>query len=110
MCHVKDRETVEHIVKLSRYYPQGLRSLNGGRMARFGRTPLLDAMEMANEHIMVIAMIEDVEGVMAIDDIAQVEGLDMIVEGAADLSQSLGIPWQTRDDQVTSHVQHILKL
>ncbi len=34
--HVKDRETVEHIVKLSRYYPQGLRSLNGGRMARFG--------------------------------------------------------------------------
>ncbi len=56
MPHVKDRETVEHIVKLSRYYPQGLRSLNGGRMARFGRTPLLDAMEMANEHIMVIAM------------------------------------------------------
>ncbi len=47
---------------------------------------------------------------MAIDDIAQVEGLDMIVEGAADLSQSLGIPWQTRDDQVTSHVQHILRL
>lgn len=108
--HVKDRETVEHIVKLSRYYPQGLRSLNGGRMARFGRTPLLDAMEMANEHIMVIAMIEDVEGVMAIDDIAQVEGLDMVVEGAADLSQSLGIPWQTRDDQVTSHVQHIFEV
>ncbi len=42
--HVKIGETVEHIVKLSRYYPQGLRSLNGGRMARFGRTPLLDAM------------------------------------------------------------------
>ena len=47
---------------------------------------------------------------MAIDDIAQVEGLDMIVEGAADLSQSLGIPWQTRDDQVTSHVQHIFEI
>ena len=59
--HVKDRDSW-HIVKLSRYYPQGLRSLNGGRMTRFGRTPLLDAMEMANEHIMVIAMIEDVEG------------------------------------------------
>ncbi len=42
-------------------------------MARFGRTPLLDAMEMANEHIMVIAMM-NIEGVMAIDDIAQVEG------------------------------------
>ncbi|HDT6921513.1 TPA: staphyloferrin B biosynthesis citrate synthase SbnG, partial [Staphylococcus aureus] len=29
---------------------------------------------------------------------------------AADLSQSLGIPWQTRDDQVTSHVQHIFEV
>ncbi|WP_460374522.1 aldolase/citrate lyase family protein, partial [Staphylococcus aureus] len=75
--HVKDRETVEHIVKLSRYYPHGLRSLNGGRMARFGRTPLLDAMAMANEHILAIAMIEGVAGVIAIDEIAQVDGLDL---------------------------------
>ncbi|KMR42830.1 siderophore biosynthesis protein SbnG, partial [Staphylococcus aureus] len=41
---------------------------------------------------------------------AQSEGLDMIVERAADLSQSLGIPWQTRDDQVTSHDQHIFEV
>ncbi len=34
-------------------------------------------------------MIEDVEGVMAIDDIAEVEGLDMIVEGAADYPSHL---------------------
>ncbi len=108
--HVKNRDTVEKIVKLSRYYPCGLRSLNGGRMAKFGKTPLLDAMEIANEHIMIIAMIEDIEGVMAIEDIAQVDGLDMVVEGAADLSQSLGIPWQTRSDKVTSHVQHVFEV
>ena len=47
---------------------------------------------------------------MAIEDIAQVEGLDMIVEGAADLSQSLGMPWKTRDEKVTSHVQHIFEV
>ncbi len=69
----------------------------------------LMSMEMANDHIMVIAMM-NIEGVMAIDDIAQVEGLDMIVEGEQILFQSLGIPWQTRDDQVTSHVQHIFEI
>ncbi len=72
-------------------------------------TPLLDAMEMANEHIMVIAMIEDVEGVMAIDDIAQVEGLDMISRCRRFIAVTC-IPWQTRDDQVTSHVQHIFEV
>ena len=44
--HVKDKATVEHIVELSRYYPQGMRSLNGGRMAKFGEIPLTDYMTM----------------------------------------------------------------
>lgn len=38
-------------------------------MVRFGCILLFDVMEMVNEYIMVIVMIEDVEGVMVIDDI-----------------------------------------
>lgn len=43
--------------------------MNGGCMVRFGCILLFDVMEMVNEYIMVIVMIEDVEGVMVIDDI-----------------------------------------
>lgn len=108
--HVKDKATAEHIVKLSRYYPEGLRSLNGGRMARFGEVPLTDYIVEANEALLVIAMIEDVEGVEALEDIAQVDGLDMIIEGAADLSQSLGLPWQTTHEKVQTTVQHMYQV
>lgn len=78
--HVNDRETAERIVKLSRYYPEGMRSLNGGRVARFGEIPLKEAMAEANASICVIAMIENMQGVRAIDEIVQVEGLDMVVK------------------------------
>lgn len=105
--HVNDRETAEHIVKLSRYYPEGMRSLNGGRVARFGEIPLKEAMAEANASICVIAMIENMQGVRAIDEIVQVEGLDMVIEGAADLSQSLGIPWETSHDQLQRAIQHV---
>ncbi|MEP9852972.1 HpcH/HpaI aldolase/citrate lyase family protein [Staphylococcus aureus] len=105
--HVKDKAKVEQIVELSRYYPQGMRSLNGGRMAKFGEIPLKDYIKDANDKILVIAMIEDKEGVSAIEDIVQVEGLDMIMEGAADLSQSFGMPWETTSEVVQSAVRYM---
>ncbi|ARJ51183.1 HpcH/HpaI aldolase family protein [Staphylococcus lutrae] len=105
--HVKDRATAERVVALSRYYPQGMRSLNGGRVAQFGKIPLTTAMTQSNASIIVIAMIEDMEGVAQIEDIVQVDGLDMIIEGAADLSQSIGLPWQTRHEDVQCAIQKI---
>ncbi|RIM08789.1 siderophore biosynthesis protein SbnG, partial [Staphylococcus cohnii] len=105
--HVKDKATVEHIVELSRYYPQGMRSLNGGRMAKFGEIPLTDYMANANNKIIVMAMIEDQEGISAIEEIVQVDGLDMIIEGAADLSQSFGMPWETSSEVVQSALRYM---
>ncbi len=50
--------------------------------------------------VMVVAMIEDIEGLKNLPQILAVPGIDMVLEGAADLSQSLGIPWQTRAPEV----------
>ncbi|EPM79732.1 HpcH/HpaI aldolase, partial [Pseudomonas syringae pv. actinidiae ICMP 18886] len=44
--------------------------------------------------------IESAEGVRRAAEIAAVAGLDMILEGAADLSQSLGMPWQIDKPEV----------
>ncbi|RMS38335.1 Achromobactin biosynthetic protein AcsB, partial [Pseudomonas coronafaciens pv. garcae] len=60
----------------------------------FGKHSLAQYVEAANQQIMVVAMIESAEGVRRAAEIAAVPGLDMILEGAADLSQSLGMPWQ----------------
>lgn len=85
---------------LCRYHPDGHRGLNAGRPAGFGRLPLEDYIRFANEQVLVAAMIEDAEGVHNARAIAATPGIDLIIEGAADLSQSLGKPWQTRAPEV----------
>ncbi|MGZ0049428.1 HpcH/HpaI aldolase family protein [Brevibacillus gelatini] len=98
--HVESREQAEQIVRSSRYYPLGTRSLNSGRPGAFGKNDLVAYMERANEQIMVVPMIESKAGVERIAEILDVPGIDMVLEGAADLSQSLGRPWDTRGELV----------
>jgi 4-hydroxy-2-oxoheptanedioate aldolase len=49
-------------------------------------------------------MIEDREGLENVDEIAAVDGVDVLLAGAADLSQSLGLPWQTSHPDVREAV------
>jgi 4-hydroxy-2-oxoheptanedioate aldolase len=97
---VESREQAELIVRACRYHPHGTRSLNGGRPGAFGKHDLVAYMEKANKEIMVVPMIESREGVERADEILSVPGIDMVLEGAADLSQSYGVPWQMRSSCV----------
>ncbi len=92
---VENAEQVSNALQACKYYPEGKRSLNAGRPGAFGKTSLSDYVTQANQEIMLVAMIESANGVQNIEHIVEVPGLDMILEGAADLSQSLGVPWQT---------------
>jgi 4-hydroxy-2-oxoheptanedioate aldolase len=98
--HVSTPELAEAAVRASRYHPLGMRSLNGGRPADFGKIDLRRYLDYANEQILVVPMIESREGVENSAEIAAVQGVDMILEGAADLSQSYGVPWQTTSEIV----------
>ena len=61
----------------------------------------------ANDTI-VIVMIESLEGLEQLDEILKVEGIDIILEGAADLSQSMGMPWQSSHPKVKEKVQRCM--
>lgn len=93
--HVESRRQMKELVQAAQYSPVGKRSLNSGRPAAFGKGSLVDYMRQANEQIMLVPMIESRLGVERIADILSVPGLGMVLEGAADLSQSYGVPWQT---------------
>ncbi len=86
---------------------QGARGLNATWHSAYGRDDLLAAMEDASRHTLVVAMIEDKAGLLAVDDIAAQPGVDVLLEGAADLSSSLGMPWQTRHPHVRDAVDTI---
>jgi staphyloferrin B biosynthesis citrate synthase len=105
--HIRTKEDAERAIHASRYHPLGMRSLNGGRPAAFGKDDLTKYVEQANQEIMVILMIEDNEGIENLDDILSVTGIDMVLEGAADLSQSYGVPWKTSSDRVRDGIETI---
>lgn len=91
---VERPEELSAAIRACKYHPLGERSLNAGRPGAFGKASLAEYVTEANAQIMVVAMVESVEGVRRAAELAAVPGLDMILEGAADLSQSFGTPWR----------------
>jgi 2-keto-3-deoxy-L-rhamnonate aldolase RhmA len=103
---VESKEQAEFAVRACRYHPLGARSLNGGRAGAFGKHSLAAYIGRANAEIMVIPMLESRLGIQRADDILSAPGIDMVLEGAADLSQSLGVPWQLRAEPVREALLH----
>jgi 4-hydroxy-2-oxoheptanedioate aldolase len=104
---VQDAQQARQAVRTCRYHPLGARGISGGRTTGFGTIALSDYMALANREIMVVVMIEDRLGVENIDAIVAVEGIDLILEGAMDLSQSLGVPGQAQHPQVQSALRGV---
>lgn len=104
---IRSAQQAREAVRLCRYWPDGERGLNATRDCRYGRDSLTDYLVEANCGVMVWLMIEDIEGLQHLDEIAAVAGIDVLLEGAADLSQSLGLPWQTRHASVREGVATI---
>jgi 4-hydroxy-2-oxoheptanedioate aldolase len=93
---------VEH----SRFDPLGSRGLSP--YVRAGRyTGSDDYTERQNETTAVIVHIEGERGVENLDDILAVEGIDVIFIGPYDMSQSIGIPGQVRDERVETLMSEV---
>jgi 2-keto-3-deoxy-L-rhamnonate aldolase RhmA len=60
----------------------------------YGRIPMPEYLEGADKNIFVCAVIETVEALENLDEIASVPGLDCLILGANDLSAALGVPYQ----------------
>jgi 4-hydroxy-2-oxoheptanedioate aldolase len=90
--HVQNAEAARAAVKAVRYPPQGERGMAAGsRAAEYGRVPLTEHMAQSNREILLACMIEDMEAVERIDEIAAVDGVDLLAVGPSDLSRSLGV-------------------
>ncbi|MDO9268265.1 MAG: aldolase/citrate lyase family protein [Methylobacter sp.] len=104
---IRSARAARDAVRLCHFSPHGDRGLNATWRNGYGRDDLVTAMETEREYTLVVAMIEDREGVEHADAIAAVDGIDVLLEGAADLSQSLELPWQTRHPDVCAAVSRI---
>ena len=94
-------------VQSARHAPLGRRGTSATFHSGFGRDDLATAQRRFDADTLVVLMIEDVAAVALAAEIAAVEGVDVLLEGAADLAQSLGLPWRTRDPRVCEGLARI---
>jgi 2-keto-3-deoxy-L-rhamnonate aldolase RhmA len=81
-------EKIENAIKFAMYPPLGKRSQGGGQYgALWGR----DYRRLANDNIMIVAMIENPPGVEIVDEIAALEHVDVIFAASTDLSSFSGL-------------------
>jgi len=80
-------EEIETAVTYAKYPPLGKRSQGGGQYRALWGS---DYRRIANDNIMIVAMIEQPEGVEIIDQIVSTEGVDVIFVASSDLGSFTG--------------------
>ena len=106
--HVGDAATAHAAVKAARYPPQGDRGMAAGsRAADYGKIPLVEHMAQSNREIVLACMIEDMEAIERIDEIAAVEGVDLLAVGPSDPSRSLGVSGQADHPRLVAAIDRV---
>ncbi len=92
---VESAAQAREIVSATRYPPLGRRGA-AFSMAHddYAGGSVPDKIAAANERTLVIALVETVAGVAAVDEIAAVDGIDVVWMGHFDLTNFMGIPGQ----------------
>lgn len=102
-------EEVEEFVASAYYPPLGDRGVAGSPASTFGLEFDEEYMQMANENVFVIIQVETAELVNNIDQVAQIEGIDSLLIGPADLSSQLGDPFNTDTPEFQQAVDRVLR-
>jgi len=99
--HVESAEQARQVVRAAKFPPLGERS-HGGVLPHMGfrSLPSTEVGEAVNEATMVVIMIETKEALAAIDEIAAIDGVDLLFIGTSDLCASLGIPGQFEHEMI----------
>lgn len=85
---VDDLQKVRNAIKFAKYPPLGKRSLGGGQ---YGALWGPDYRQIANDNIMIVAMIESPAGVELAEELAAMPGVDVVFAASTDLSSFSGL-------------------
>jgi 4-hydroxy-2-oxoheptanedioate aldolase len=94
-AQVRSADQAEEIVRWAKFFPRGLRGVNGtGVDGRYGTMPMAEYMAKANAETFVAIQIEHADAVAEVEKIASIPDVDVLFIGPADLGQSMGLVGQ----------------
>ncbi len=105
--HINDLSDAKRLVSSIKYSPRGLRGFSpytkGGG---FSNRESSNYTTLSNKISLSVAIIESLDGINNVEEIASVDGLDVIYFGAYDLSQALGHPGEPRHPSVVEAIKN----
>jgi 4-hydroxy-2-oxoheptanedioate aldolase len=88
-------EEAREVVRWSKFGPLGTRGFDGGNPDMpYCRADFAEYIQEANDETWIVIQIESPQALERVDEIAAVEGVDVIMLGPADFSILAGIPGQ----------------
>jgi 2-keto-3-deoxy-L-rhamnonate aldolase RhmA len=103
---IETEEQLRKAVSFARYPPEGCRGIGGERATGWGEC-LGEHSAEANDHVLVVPIIESVRAIAAVPGMCQVEGVEVFFFGPADFSSTAGYRGQWEGPGVA---QQILEL
>ena len=101
--HVSTAEEARRVVDQCLYPPIGHRSLAGGAaILEYESLPMAEATQLINENLLIVVMLESPEAIANADEIAGINGVDVLLIGTNDLCAEMGIPGQYNHEDVVA--------
>jgi 2-keto-3-deoxy-L-rhamnonate aldolase RhmA len=96
-------------VDACKFAPIGRRSVGGGYPQLDLRpVPIGEAVKLLNAQTLVVCMIETLEGLNAVEDIAAVEGVDVVHVGCNDLLTDMGMPGAFGAPEIVAAIDRVI--
>ena len=108
--HIDSPEDAAAVVETVKYRPLGTRGLGRSRSTSYGvqaGSSIVDLALAQNDESIVAVQIESSTGVRNVRAIVEVPGIDIVIAGKLDLSDSFGCPGETDAPAVLSAVDEI---
>ncbi len=103
--HVNTKREAEAVVSAGKFAPIGERGMFSSRQS-YG---VDDYLAEANDHSLLVVLIEDIVAVNNLDEILEVDNIDVFFVAPSDLAQSMGLIGQLGHPDVTSTIEGALR-
>ncbi len=108
MPSCESADEAREIVDRLHYPPEGRRSVVGGLpQVGFGTAPIGDVARAMNDAMLVVVMLETPGAISRADEIAAVDGVDVVMIGTNDLAAASGIPGEVGDARIAANYETV---
>lgn len=99
--HIMSAKDARRVVRMTRFHPVGLRPVDGGNAdGQYCGIDFCEYLKQANEQRFLAVQIEDPEPLEELDEIAALNGIDILFFGPGDFSHAIGAPGKWNDSRI----------